>query len=283
MNAPRSVFPTTPPTPTSRKGLWLSVIAVVVVLAIAGVLVVVLNRGTTNPTTAPAATSATATTPSPTSAATGGAGFTGTTVDKLNKPVQLPANPAGQILPQTGKTPADTDGVPDGLMWQKIYDLPIVPFSTSDGPTKIKDGVAQGWAHTPQGAALAATSILNTWLLAPDAASTVVQKTLLSGTEADIAARTKTNRPLRMVGLTDPDLGPGAVAGVQVDTYTNNFARISYGAGPVVDDTNPDGFYQVSTLSVTWQDGTWKLIVTPTTPDRGEQRTTIAGMTPWTD
>ncbi len=279
MNAPRSVFPTTPPKPTSRKVLWISVI---VVLAIGAVLVAVLNRGNSEPATSPAVSTPVAT-PPPTSTATGGSGFTGTTVDKQNRPVQLPANPAGEILPQTGKTPADENGAPDGLMWQKLYDLPFVPFSTSDGPTTIKDGVAQGWARTPQGAALAANSILSMWLLAPDAQSAVVQRSLLSGTSADIEARTAKNRPLRMVGLTDPTLGPSTAAAVQVRSYSPQFAQIDIAGGPSVDDTNPDGYYTVSTLSVTWADGTWKLIVTPTTPDRGDRRTSIAGMTSWSE
>ena len=140
----------------------LGVAGTIATAAIIAITVAVTTAATkAGATTTATATSTPAATPPPTSAATGGSGFTGTTVDKLDKPVQLPANPAGEILPQTGRTPSDANGVPDGLMWQKLYDLPIVPFSTSDGPTKIKDGVPQGWAHTPQGAALAATSILN--------------------------------------------------------------------------------------------------------------------------
>lgn len=283
MSTNRPVFPTTPPKPTSRKVLWLSMTAVIAILAIAAVLVVVLNRGdAAEPTTAPA-TSTPAATPPPISRSAGGSGFTGTTVDKLNKPVQLPANPAGEILPQTGTTPADENAVPAGLMWQKLYDLPVVAFSTSDGPTEIKDGVAQGWAHTPQGAALAAVSILSTWLGAPDTESTTVQRTLLSGDPSVIASRAAENRPARQAQLSDPQLAPATVAGVQVRSYSDDFAQIAYGTGPLADDTDPDGFYTVSMLSVTWQNGTWKLIVTPTSPDRGERQASIAGMTPWTD
>lgn len=283
MNAPRSVFPTTPPKPTSRKGIWLSVIAVVVVLAITAVLVVVLNRSTTNPATAPAATSAPVTTAPSTSTATGGSGFTGTTVDKFNKPVQLPANPAGEILPQTGTTPADEDGVPAGLMWQKLYDLPIVPFSTSDGPTQIKDGIAQGWAHTPQGAALAGVSILALWLSAPDDVAATVQRTLLSGDTAAIEQVAKTSRPVRKVALTNPDLAAGTMQGVSVTNYSSTFASVEIASGPVYDDDNPSGGYSVSTLAMTWSNGTWKLIVTPTSPGRPEFRAAIAGMSAWTD
>lgn len=277
----KTVFPTTPPKPTSRRTLWIIVAVVVVIVVVATALVIGLSHGGTT-TNRPVATTPTATAP-PTSTATGGSGFTGTTVDKLNKPVQLPANPAGQLLPQTAKTPAGQNDVPAGLTWEKLYDLPIVPFSTSDGPTTITDGVPQGWAHTPQGAALAGISILSMWLGAPDAPSQTVQRTLLSGDRSVIATRTAKNRPARQAMLSNPDLAPGTVAGVQVRAYDGAFATVEYGAGPLVDDASPDGFYTVSTLSLTWSDNTWKLIVTPTTPDRGERRTAIAGMTPWSD
>ena len=285
MNAPRSVFPTTPPKPTSRKVVWISVTAVIVVLAIAAVLVVVLNRGNSEPTTAPT-TSTPVATPPPTSTATGGSGFTGTTVDKLNKPIQLPANPAGEILPQTGKTPADANDAPTGLLWQKVYDLPIVPFSTSDGPTEIKDGVAQGWAHTPQGAALAGLFILNTWLTAPDDVSKVVQRDLLSGEPSVIDRTTELGRKQRQVALTYPNLSATTVQGVQIQpSSSKDFYQVSWSSGPFVSDDEPNGYYTSASFAMSWVDGGWKLIVTPTSPssNRGEHRTSIAGMTPWTD
>ena len=158
-----------------------------------------------------------------------------------------------------------------------------MPFSTSDGPTEITDGVAQGWTRTPQGAALAGISILSMWLTAPDGPSQTVQRTLLSGESELIATRSAESRPARVAMLNNPDLAPGALAGVQVTSFDPTFATIEYGGGPLADDSHPEGSYAVSTLSLTWTNGTWKLIVTPTTPDRGERRTTIAGMTSWTD
>ena len=281
MSDNKTVFPTTPPRPTSRRTLWLAGIAVVVVVIVATVLVLSLNRGGTT-TNRPVATAPSPTAPA-TSSASGESGFTGTTVDKFNKPVQLPANPAGQLLPQSAKTPQGQNDVPAGLTWEKLYDLPIVPFSTSDGPTTIKDGVAQGWARTPQGAALAGASILSMWLGGPDTESAAVQRTLLSGDSTVIAQRTAQNRPARQSMLANPQLAPAAVAGVQVRSFDGTFATIDYGSGPVADDSDPSGYYIVQTLSLSWSDGTWKLIVTPTTPDRGQHRTAIAGMTSWTE
>lgn len=277
----KTVFPTTPPKPTSRRTLWIVAAVVVVIVVIATVLVIGLNHSGTT-TNRPVATTPTTSAP-PTSASSGGSGFTGTTVDKFNKPVQLPANPAGQLLPQTAKTPQGQNDAPGGLTWEKLYDLPIVPFSTSDGPTTIKDGIAQGWSRTPQGAALAGVSILSMWLGGPDTESATVQRTLLSGDPTVIAQRTAQNRPARQSMLADPQLAPGAVAGVQVRSFNGNFATVDYGSGPVTDDSDPSGYYIVQTLSLSWSDGTWKLIVTPTTPDRGQHQTAIAGMTSWTE
>ncbi|WP_287014890.1 hypothetical protein [Gordonia sp. (in: high G+C Gram-positive bacteria)] len=282
MSDNKSVFPTREPAPMPRRTVWIITAIVVVVVVTATILVIVLNRGESTPTDhTPPSTTASAV-PS-TSTAFDGSGFTGTTVDKLNNPVQLPANPAGQLLPQTARTPADRNAAPAGLIWEKLYDLPVVPFSTSDGPTEITDGVAQGWTRTPQGAALAGISILSMWLTAPDGPSQTVQRTLLSGESELIATRSAESRPARVAMLNNPDLAPGALAGVQVTSFDPTFATIEYGGGPLADDSHPEGSYAVSTLSLTWTNGTWKLIVTPTTPDRGERRTTIAGMTSWTD
>ena len=43
-----------------------------------------------------------------------------------------------------------------------------LPFSTSDGPTTVTDGVASGFARTPHGAALAAYDALARAIAAPD-------------------------------------------------------------------------------------------------------------------
>ncbi|MGK2321207.1 hypothetical protein [Gordonia rhizosphera] len=280
MSDKKTVFPTTEPEPTSRRTVWIITAAVAVAVVVVIVMIVALNRGTTTAQhpalTTPAASAA------PSSGAPGGPGFTGITVDKLNKPVQLPANPAGQILPQTAPTPADRNAAPAGLIWEKLYDLPIVPFSTSDGPTTITDGVPQGWSRTPQGAALAGISILSMWLGAPDGPSVTVQNTLLSGDAQVIADQARSSRPVRQVALTDPELAAGTIQGVTVSSYSPTFATVDIGAGPVYDNDHPSGAYAVSTLNLTWTQGTWKLIVTATSPGRPEYRSAIAGMTPWT-
>jgi len=90
-------------------------------------------------------------------------GFAVPVTDVFGRRVDVPRNPAGQPLPQTAAqhTAADPGWLtappvlPAQGGWQRVAGA-SVPFSSSDGPTTIGDGVASGWAHTPQGAALAA-------------------------------------------------------------------------------------------------------------------------------
>jgi hypothetical protein len=78
--------------------------------------------------------------------------------DALGRVAYVPKDPNGVILEQT-PPPAGraADTAPLGVMLQRIHGNMVLPFSTSDGPTAIDSwGVATGFAHTPQGAALAA-------------------------------------------------------------------------------------------------------------------------------
>ncbi|AOD24803.1 hypothetical protein IM25_23925 (plasmid) [Rhodococcus sp. p52] len=78
--------------------------------------------------------------------------------DAFNRVIYLPLDPRGVILSDTvasGNRPAEQ--APSGVMLQRIHGNMALPFSTSDGPTGFTDnGVAAGFARTPQGAALAA-------------------------------------------------------------------------------------------------------------------------------
>lgn len=79
--------------------------------------------------------------------------------DALGRVVYVPLDGDGVVLPQS--RPGDdrpTDQAPGGVMLQQIHGNMVVPFSTSDGPTRVTDsGVAAGFSRTPQGAGLAAS------------------------------------------------------------------------------------------------------------------------------
>ena len=283
MSDNKSVLPTTKPAPLSRRTVWIITAIVVVVVVVATALVLGLNRGDSSTSDRPSATAPAASAPASAGAPEVGSGFTGTTVDKLGHPVQLPANPAGELLPQTANTPADRNAAPAGLIWEKLYDLPVVPFSTSDGPSTITDGIPQGWSRTPQGAALAGISILALLLGAPDAPSMTVENTLVSGDPQVIRSEVSSSRPVRQVALDNPELAGGTMQGVTVTRFSPSFATVRVAAGPVYTDDHPSGAYAVSTLNLTWDEGTWKLIITTESPGRPEYRGSIAGMTPWVD
>ncbi|MBF6170282.1 hypothetical protein [Nocardia blacklockiae] len=94
------------------------------------------------------------------------AGFGAPDRDLFGRRVDIPDDPAGQALPQepaarqrpgdprwqtAAPAPARGAGV-----WQRIFGGPVVRFSGSDGPARIEGRAAVGFAHTPQGAVLAA-------------------------------------------------------------------------------------------------------------------------------
>ncbi|RJO77654.1 hypothetical protein D5S18_07930 [Nocardia panacis] len=96
-----------------------------------------------------------------------GDGFGTPVTDVYGRRVDIPAAAAGRPLPQTASPVSELDPLwlsapPLGTTgrggWQRVYGV-SVPFSTSDGPTHISNGMAAGFAHTPRGAALAAVYI----------------------------------------------------------------------------------------------------------------------------
>lgn len=139
-----------------------------VAIMIAGSIAFAINHTTNGhqPANSPStATSAAA--PVPSGASTG-EGFDVPETDLFGRRIDIPHNPDGVLRAQTiaPKHAGDPDwmsAAPAGLReqggWQRVHGA-VVPFSTSDGPTRIHDGVADGYAHTPQGAALAAVMSL---------------------------------------------------------------------------------------------------------------------------
>lgn len=85
---------------------------------------------------------------------------------KSGELVKISAHPYGVLLPQTENPLTEDDpgwltSPPKGLEWQTSeYYMPmILGVSTSDGPTGFVENVPTGFAHTPQGAVLAAFAL----------------------------------------------------------------------------------------------------------------------------
>ncbi|KXO95788.1 hypothetical protein AXK56_16380 [Tsukamurella pulmonis] len=94
--------------------------------------------------------------------------FGAPSADVFGRALEVPLNPLGAVLPQrAGKNPTNPSAAPEGLMWQKVYGA-AVPFSTSDGPTKVgADGVPSGFSQTPRGAILAGMQVMRRLVGAP--------------------------------------------------------------------------------------------------------------------
>ncbi|MGW5440469.1 hypothetical protein [Nocardia asteroides] len=188
-------------------------VVIVVVIVIAGIASAIVLRDRNS---APAATSPTTSAVLPTAPRPSGtAGEFGTPeIDEFGRRVDVPVDPAGQPLPQTGaqRKPGDPDwltGAPAGTRdkggWQRVGAGEVVPFSTSDGPTRVVDGVASGYAHTPQGAALAAAYVV--WRISAEPGNKALWEHALLTTPADMDRYSSERAAGRL-----PDTLPGDMA-----------------------------------------------------------------------
>ncbi len=79
--------------------------------------------------------------------------------DTYQRVAYVPLDERGVILNANpvGSDARPATSAPDGIMLQRVNGDMTLPFSTSDGPTGFNEaGVATGFTHTAQGAALAA-------------------------------------------------------------------------------------------------------------------------------
>lgn len=177
------------------------------------------------------------------------------TTDLFGNRLEVPAHPAGVVVPQNPDVrpdPAGTDYLitaPAGLRWQRIWGGAAAAVSSSDGPTLITDGIATGFSHTPQGAALAAADALARALAAPEGTwQQVVRDRFYGGGQQllDRFARSRTSTPDAARYVTVPD-GVRIRPGYRPDLAVVEFAL-----------TARDG-YATSTWPMVWLDGDWKV------------------------
>ena len=225
------------------------VAAVVVVLIVAAGLFLALRGGGSSPRTLPAP-------------ATGSA--------------PLPA--AGASSRATGRAgPTDTDQrvpttTPRGVNWS-LYDGVALPFSAAAGPTRFEGPVAAGYAHTPLGALLAAGQIGVRYLITPAGGwRQVTEQQVLPGPGRDAY-----NAARAGVGDKPPAGGYGQSAGFRFVTYTPDVAVIQLAT------KFSSGQLQVTTSTVRWSDGDWRLELQGdggTSPTR-QQAADLTGFVPW--
>ncbi|MGW5453122.1 hypothetical protein [Nocardia sp. NPDC003979] len=181
----------------------------------------------------------------------------------------------GSLVPQIPLTrsPADPDwltAAPLGLSWQRVDGVPL-PFTGSDGPSRIDGAIASGYAHTPQGATVAALQIGMRLLYSPDFARVLDIQTAISDADRHqiLTARASQPRP-------DPAAVQASTvqpAGFKIGDYTDDAATIYY-AYP-----RASGSYRITRQAVVWRDGDWRYsseLSAPALPETAD----LTGFTP---
>ncbi|MEU6558443.1 hypothetical protein [Nocardia nova] len=260
--------------------------AVIALIVIVGIFMYV-GRDTSTPTSPPGARHADSA-PSP-AAGSGATGFAAPDTDLFGRRVDIPNNPAGQPLPQNSSQehgPSDSDwltaaptGTTEPKGWQRVFGA-SVPFSTSDGPTRIDDsGLAVGYSHTPQGAALAAAQITYRLNARPGDRDLYVRQVRVSAQQ--IAAYDKARgsgklpeqQPERITRyLVAPDA-------FQIENYADDMAIVRLAArGPVNDGKQ---VWAAIRLIMVWDNGDWRLKPTEARAAQSEYVDTLQGWTKW--
>jgi hypothetical protein len=181
-----------------------------------------------------------------------------TTLTESSTTVTTPATTTaakGSLVPQTpaaAKSPVDADwlsAAPQNISWQRVDGVPL-PFSASDGPSRIDGAVAEGYTHTPQGAAIAAIQIGMRMIFSPDFESVVNRQTAVSDTERTQLITARSGQPnLNAAAVTATTMQPSAF---KIGSYTDTDATI-YFAYPTA-----SGTFRIARMAVTWTGGDWK-------------------------
>ncbi|MCX4091155.1 hypothetical protein [Nocardia sp. alder85J] len=220
-------------------------------------------------------------------AGSGATGFADPQVDLFGRRVDVPNNPDGQPLPQDSGVhkPTDADwltaapaGTTDPRGWQRVYGA-TVPFSTSDGPLRIDNGLAVGYSHTPQGAVLAAAQITYRFNARP--ADRDLYVTQVRASAQQIAAYDKARADGKL-----PDQQPERVTrylvapdAFQIENYADDMAIVRLAArGPVNDGKQ---LWAAIRLVMVWDGGDWRLKPTESRSAQTEYVDSLAGWTKW--
>ncbi|SIS23271.1 hypothetical protein [Williamsia sterculiae] len=301
---PRPLPPSQPAdAPVSAGWSWwrrwvLAVLVVAVIGTVVVVLVSVFTGHHDDQTTAGGGSgSSVSATPAPGSTADTSAGagedsdpaYAPDTTDAFGRRVRVPRDTAGIALAQQPARDTDrpTAQPPVGMVWEKTFGVPM-PYSVSDGPAAVTDGMATGFARTAQGSALAGWQILLRASVAPQAVRDKILADQVVGSDtakSAFAAQAGTATAEQKNRIDVP-------FGVSVsDQYTPDFSSVQWASGPYapvgVDPANARTDEQTASidgpLTVVWDGGQWKLRIPDTgLPDGGTRDyTTVAGWATW--
>ncbi|QLY29113.1 hypothetical protein [Nocardia huaxiensis] len=223
-----------------------------------------------------------------TSGDSGLTGFASPDIDLFGRRVDVPNNPAGQPLPQDSskqRSASDSDwltaapaGLTDPHGWQRVYGA-SVPFTTSDGPTKLENGLAVGYSHTPQGAAVAAAQITYRLNARPADRELYVRQVRVSTQQ--IAAydqaladdRLPKQQPEKVTRyLVAPDA-------FQIENYADDMAIVRLAVrGPVLGNQQQ---WSAVRLIMVWDAGDWRLKPATSKTSQTEKVDSLVGWTKW--
>ncbi len=184
---------------------------------------------------------------------------------------------AGPAKKNEGKGPASETiptTPPDDVTWELVSGV-AVPHSETAGPTEVNGAVHAGYAHTPEGALMAALNIGTRRLLTPgDGWREVVEQQVMPGPGKEAFLRNRA----QVTHLTPPPGGYGQVAGFKFVAYSPDLAVIQF-ASKFTGRT----FFQVTTATLRWHKGDWRLVLQP---DGGESAsestiTSLSGFVPF--
>jgi hypothetical protein len=160
--------------------------------------------------------------------------------------------PAGDATEDAPAAPAKS--TLGDVTWELVSGR-AVPSSPTAGPTKINGPVHAGYAHTPDGAVLAALNIATRAGISPDGdgwlAVIRAQVEPGPGREANIKAGKA------ITDWTPPPGGYGQTAGYRVASYTPTKAVVEEAV------RMPAGQLQLRTMTVIWRDKDWRLVLQP--------------------
>jgi hypothetical protein len=193
------------------------------------------------------------------------AGAPGHTVAPASSPAAT-ANGCG-VSPGEQAVPVSA---PASVTWQ-LYDTVALPFSSQAGPTVIAGDVARCYAHSPTGALVAAVQIAIRYALATNWPAVIAEQ-VMPGTGRNVYAA---QRPGVNVTIQAGEFGQ--IAGFQFVTYSAALAVVQI----VVQ--LPSGELQVTTMTVQWSGGDWRLQLQPdgSPGPNVQQVASLTGFIPW--
>jgi hypothetical protein len=162
-----------------------------------------------------------------------------------------PVSPDGGV-PTAGPTVIPS-ATPVGVTWELVSGM-AVPVSQTAGPVEVDGPVRKGFAHTPEGALIAALHIFGRATLTPgDGWREVTLEQVMPGTGRDVYVDARE----KVSSVEAPPGGWGQAAGFRFQSYTPDRAVID------VARKFQNGNLQVSQTTVVWHQGDWRLQLQP--------------------